>query len=356
VTSRRKFLAQSAAAIAATAAGKTVPTSVDWNERRKQILTRIQLVMGRLPTPSRREPLDMQWIGDPIQRARHVLRRLSFATERTNRGIDRVEAYLLEPSRHDPAGRLPAVLCLHATNRGKEEPAALPPSSLPDTIDPDGHYAVHLAERGYTALAVDHPNLSGGNYTFDTYGLGYASNAMKAVWNNIRAVDLLAGLPDVDPYRIGCLGHSLGGNNTLFTMVFEPRIKVGVSNCGFSSFSKTYPSIARPHHFASPAYMPRIESVFESNSVLIPFDFRDVIAACAPRPILISHAEHDPKLLIEGVRAAVASALPAYDRLGVRTSLGASYFPGGHSFPPEAQAVAYDWLDYWLKGNPTTPS
>jgi len=352
VTSRREFFAHSAAAIAMAGAVKAQPRSAEWDKRRELTLTNLQLVMGLLPTPSPREPLNIQWIGDRIRREQHVIRRLSFATERTKQGIDRVEAYLLEPSKRQATGRLPSVLCLHATNRGKEEPAGLRPPKPQDPIDPDMHYAVHLAERGYATLAVDHPNLSGGNYTFDTYGLGYASNVMKAVWNNIRAVDLLVGLPEVDSSRIGCIGHSLGGNNALFTTVFEPRIKVAVSNCGFSSLSKTYPRTPRPHHFASQAYMPRIESVFESNLIEIPFDFHDVIAACAPRPILISHAEHDPNLLVEGVPASIASALPAYDRLGFRDKLRANYFPGGHGFPSEARAVAYDWLDKWLKGTP----
>jgi dienelactone hydrolase len=347
VTSRRQFISQGAAIIAMAAAAE--PSPADWDKRRNRILTDLQLVMGPRPAPVPREPLDIRWIGDPIPRARHVIRRLSFATEQTKRGIDRVEAYLLEPLRRDATERLPAVLCLHGTNRGKEGPAGLDPPRPQDRIEPDMHYAMHLAERGYVALAPDHPNLSGGNYSFDTYGLGYASNAMKAVWNNIRAVDLLVALPEVDTSRIGCLGHSLGGNSALFTTVFEARIKVAVSNCGFSSLAKSYPRTPRPHHYASPAYMPRIESVFESNPVLIPFDFHDVIAACAPRPLLISHAEHDPNLLVEGVRTSVASGRLAYHRLKAGANIAVSYFPGGHGFPLEARTVAYDWLDKWLR-------
>ena len=31
----------------------------------------------------------------------------------------------------------------------------------------------------------------------------------------------------------GALGHSLGGHNAIFTAVFDPRLKVVVSSCGF---------------------------------------------------------------------------------------------------------------------------
>src|SRR5688572_16426032 len=133
MTSRRQFMSQAAAIIAMAAAVAAEPTSAG-DKRRNQILTNLQLVMGHRPTPATREPLDIRWIGDPIPRARHVMRRLSFATERTKRGIDRVEAYLLEPLRGDATERLPAVLCLHGTNRGKEEPAGLDPPRPQDPI------------------------------------------------------------------------------------------------------------------------------------------------------------------------------------------------------------------------------
>ena len=56
---------------------------------------------------------------------------------------------------------------------------------------------------------------------------------MKAIWNNVRAIDLLESLPEVDPDAIGCVGHSLGGHNGLFTAAFDTRIVVyqGALNC-----------------------------------------------------------------------------------------------------------------------------
>ena len=51
------------------------------------------------------------------------------------------------------------------------------------------------------------------------------SATMKGIVNHRRAVDLLASLPEVDPRRIGVIGHSLGGHNSLFVAAFDPRIK-----------------------------------------------------------------------------------------------------------------------------------
>src|SRR5207249_1652669 len=109
----------------------------------------------------------------------------------------------------------------------------------------------------------------------------YVSGSLKAIWNNMRAVDLLQALPEVDPERIGCIGHSLGGHNTMFTAAFDTRIKALVSNCGFTSFPKYYGGHLKG--WTSIRYMPRIRDVYGMNPERVPFDFTEVVAARAPR-------------------------------------------------------------------------
>ena len=97
------------------------------------------------------------------------------------------------------------------------------------------HYARHLAERGFVTLAPDYPSFGDYPYQFPAED-GYISGTMKAIYDNHRAIDLLQELKQVDPENIGCIGHSLGGHNTIFTSVFDTRIKAMVSNCGFTHF------------------------------------------------------------------------------------------------------------------------
>src|SRR5262249_48880751 len=151
--------------------------------------------------------------------------KISFASEPG----DRVPAWLLVPHASEDSGKKrPAVLCLHQTTPiGKDEPAGL-------GTNPDLAYARELAERGYVTLAPDYPNF--GEYKLDVYELGYASATMKAIWNNKRAVDLLCSLKEVDPSRVGVIGHSLGGHNAIFTALFDRRLKAVVSSCGFNAF------------------------------------------------------------------------------------------------------------------------
>src|SRR5437588_7907531 len=107
---------------------------------------------------------------------------------------------------------------------------------------------------------------------------------MKAIWNNVRAVDLLQSLSGVDAEKIGCIGHSLGGHNAIFTAAFDTRIKALVSNCGFTTFPKYYGGNLKG--WTSDRYMPRIASAYHLKPDAVPFDFTEVIAALAPRAFL----------------------------------------------------------------------
>jgi dienelactone hydrolase len=304
----------------------------DWPKRRERVLANMQLVMGPKPDPSARVALDVQ-IGEEVEMPRYLRKKLTFAAEKN----DRVPAYLLVPLGH--TGRMPAVLCLHQTTRiGKGEPAGLGERE-------NMRYAVHLAERGYVTLAPDYPSF--GDYAYDFAHSKFQSGSMKAIWNNMRAIDLLQALPEVDPERIGCLGHSLGGHNTMFTAAFDTRIKAAVSNCGFTSFAKYYGGNLKG--WTSARYMPRIAAVYDLKPERMPFDFTEVVAAIAPRAFLASAPIHDDNFEVSGVKDCIAAAKPVYDLLGAGEKLAANYPDCKHDFPPEVRKVAYEWLDRWLK-------
>lgn len=310
-----------------------ITTAADWTKRREHILANMQQVMGRLPDDSQRVPLDVR-VEEEIKTDKFVRKKLTFAVEKG----DRLWAYLFVPcgSQEKRAG----VLCLHPTSPklGKGIPAGLGEK-------PDLHYAVHLAERGYVTLAPDYVN--SGDYRFDAYAHGYASATMKGIWNHMRCVDLLQSLPEVDPERIGVIGHSLGGHNSMFMAVFDPRLKCVVSNCGFCRFPRYYGGNLKG--WSHTGYMPRIRSVYHLDPTKMPFDFTEVVAALAPRPFLASAPVRDANFDVQGVKDCIAAAKPVYELFGAADRLAANYPDCEHDFPPDARKVAYDWLDRWLK-------
>jgi dienelactone hydrolase len=313
---------------------RRITTVADWAKRREHILQSMQLVMGRLPDYSSRIPLEVR-IQQDVKTRSFLIRSLTFQAEKG----ERVPAFLLIPAGlKKPA---PAVLCLHQTIAiGKSEPAGLGGSG-------NLAYAIHLAMRGYITLAPDYPSF--GEYPYDFAKSPFKSGSMKAIWNNMRALDLLQGLPEVDGERIGCIGHSLGGHNTMFTAAFDPRIKALVSNCGFTSFSRYYGG--NLNGWTSPRYMPLIASLYHSRPEEMPFDFGEVVASFAPRPILAIAPLHDDNFDNSGVRDVMAAAQPVYDLFHSGEKLKAYYPDCRHDFPEDSRKVAYDWLDRWLKNS-----
>jgi pimeloyl-ACP methyl ester carboxylesterase len=314
----------------------------DWDVRRAHILAHFQEVAGPLPSGERRVPLDVQVISTEEQPG-FVRKKITFAVEPG----DRVPAWLLIPVGPAPGGagtnpRRPAALCLHQTVPiGKDEPVGLGGK-------PDLRYALELARRGYVAIAPDYPGF--GEYKIDVYRLGYVSATMKAIWNNLRAVDVLCGLKEVDAARIGVIGHSLGGHNAIFTALFEPRIKAVVSSCGFNAFPYYYKgNIAGWSH---KGYMPRLRERYQLDLEKVPFDFPELIAALAPRPFFTNSPLHDANFDVEGVRVALAAARPVYELLGVSDRLAVAYPDAQHTFPQAVREQAYAFLDRQLRAEP----
>jgi dienelactone hydrolase len=306
-----------------------VKTRADWARRRKDILAGMQEVMGPLPPPSRKVPLDVK-VEQTYETPKFIRKKISYATEKGCR----VPAYLFLPK--GVRGRVPAVLCPHPTSDiGKGRPAGIGgPYSR--------HYAVHLAERGYVTLAPDYVGF--GEYKWDPYAHGYVSATMKGIWDHMRAVDLLVGLPEVDPERIAVIGHSLGGHNSMFVAVFDPRIKVIVSSCGFNAF-KWYKG-GDLSGWSHRGYMPRIPTYGGWRNM--PFDFHEVVAALAPRPFFVNAPLRDSNFDYRGVQEAVGAAREVYRLLGAADALQVIHPDCEHDFPDAVRDQTYAWLDRQL--------
>jgi acetyl esterase/lipase len=318
-----------------TTEGKAEPiTSVDaWERRRIQVRDAVQEVMGPLPTPREKVPLDVDVIEDSHGDG-YLRRKVAYHTDSPTA---RVRAWLFIPE-HEPGAKLPAVLCLHQTTPvGKDEPAGVAGQR-------HFEYAKELAGRGFVTLAPDYPSF--GEYPYDFDHDDYQSGSMKAMYDNIRAVDLLQSLPEVDAERIGCIGHSLGGHNSIFTAFFEPRIKAVVSSCGFTQFSH-YKS-GDLTGWTSARYMPRIASEYGKKPQRMPFDFTELVAGLAPRAFLAIAPTKDDNFDVEGVRRIVKAAAPIYQLYHAEGALAAEHPDIAHDFPPEMRKKAYEFLEKHL--------
>lgn len=313
--------------------GKRVPiqTPEQWACRRDHVLRNMQQVMGPLPDADRSAPPTYEVL-ETVDFPKYVRKTIRYEADPGGP----VSAFLFLPRNAD--GPRPAMLCLHPTSPlGKRVVAG-------EGEKTNRNYAMELAERGYVALAPDYPGFGDDvDARKRLYEAGYVSCTMKGIWNHLRGVDLLQSLPEVDKERIGCIGHSLGGHNTLFAGVFDPRLKVLVTSCGFTVFAKYMNGDLTG--WTHDGYMPRIAEVYGKDPAKMPFDFTEVLGALAPRTVFINAPLRDANFEVSGVRDAVKAAKTVYALYGAEDRMQAVYPDAEHDFPEEARLRAYALLD-----------
>jgi dienelactone hydrolase len=258
----------------------------------------------------------------------------------------RVPAYLLIPK--EALGgkkKFPAVLALHPTDMQFGHRVLVEQVNKNYRV-----YANELAERGFVVLAPAYPLLA--NYQPDIKVLGWQSGTMKAVWDNIRGLDLLDSLPDVKHGKYGAIGHSLGGHNAIFTSVFDQRIKVIVSSCGFDSFLDYYdgdPKNWQPERgWCQTRYMLKLAE-YRGRLEEIPFDFHELIGALAPHPVFINAPLGDSNFRSHSVDEIVSAASAVYRLYGMPQNLRVEHPDCGHDFPDDVREQAYRWLEEKLR-------
>jgi dienelactone hydrolase len=317
--------------IAANGEQKPLANPLDHGLRRQHILRQMEQVMGPLPSSIIRVPLDIQ-VQSVEDAGKYSRIKLTYQAEPG----DRVPAYLLVP--HAIDSPRPAVLCLHPTHfkLGKAQVCGLGGTA-------SRAYAHELAEAGYVCLAPDYPGFGDYEFDFNQHQEQYASGSMKAIWNNIRGLDLLETLPCVDRDRLAALGHSLGGHNALFTAAFDQRVRCVLSSCGFTAFADYYQGDLTG--WSSDRYMPRIASQYHKRPESMPFDFPEVLAAILPRPIFVNAPVHDSNFAVAGVRKCQASLQPLLGILGEEVSVEFVYPDAEHDFPDAIRQQAYQWLE-----------
>lgn len=314
-----------------TGAVERVRKVADWELRRAEILRGMQTIMGPLPGPEKRVPLDLK-VEEEVDGGDHVRRRISYQSEPGAR----TPAWLLIPKAAlTSESKRAAVLCLHPTNHKIGVRTVVEPGAAANRA-----YALELTQRGYVTLAPSYPQLA--DYQPDLAALGYASGTMKAIWDNMRGLDLLDTLPFVQPGRYAAIGHSLGGHNAVFTAVFDDRIKVIVSSCGLDSFLDYYDGNIKG--WTQNRYMPRLTD-YLTRVADVPFDFQELIGALAPRHVLISAPLSDANFKWQSVDRITTAARPIFKLYQATDHLRILHPDCAHDFPPEVREQAYQWID-----------
>ncbi|MEI9895364.1 MAG: acetylxylan esterase [Chthoniobacter sp.] len=199
-------------------------------------------------------------------------------------------------------------------------------------------------------------------------------------WCLSRAVDYLVTDPALDAKRIAVVGHSRNGKTALLAAAFDDRFALaipsqagcgGTAPCRVSAELSTEGANGRaivetvkrinttfPHWFCGNF------KAFNEQPARLPFDQHELIALCAPRPVLLSCATEDQWANPAGQFEMLRAADPVYqllagDGLGAEQApavsqllpsrLGYYIRPGKHSMTREDWAVWLDYADRWMR-------
>jgi len=242
----------------------------------------------------------------------------------------------------------PALLALHPHGRQYETGKSLVAGLVGDG---SRAYALEAARSGFAVLAPDlmgfedrRPPLPVRKSSYALQGEGFERTlAMRAlaegstlqglILSDLSAcIDALELEPRADVTRLASIGQSFGGQETIFAMLFEPRLRAGIASCGFS-LMEILLERSISHNFA--LYLPG----------MVPgFDFDAIVAALAPKPLFVVAGIRDPIYPVDGVRRVEECARAAYAAAGAPDSLRFHYFDGTHDLPREALLEALAWL------------
>lgn len=319
----------------------SVKSVKEWQQRRAETVRGMERVMGILPGNGKRCPLDVK-VDEETDCGSYVRQLISYQSEPGGR----VPAYLLIPK--DALGgkrKAPGILCLHPTDNTIGHKVVVGLGGRPHR-----QYAAELAERGFVTLAPSYPLLA--NYQPDLKALGWESGTLKAVWDNMRGLDVLEAMPSVNAKAgFGAIGHSLGGHNSVYTGVFDTRIKVIVSSCGLDSYLDYYGGNPKNWElekgWCQTRYMPRLAG-YRGRLEEIPFDFHEMIGALAPRVCFINAPLKDSNFKWDSVDRVVAAAAEVYKLHGKPGNLLVEHPDCDHDFPDAMREQAYKLFEQHL--------
>jgi hypothetical protein len=253
-----------------------------------------------------------------------------------------------------------------------------------------------LVERGYALASFcsgdvdsDRREISDGIYRWLAGGDPSKNNPTNRgsiaawAWGFHRCVDYLVSDRDVDAKRIAAVGHSRNGKTALLAAAYDERIALSIphqAGCGGTAPNRVAPALAAaqangrpiaetikvingnfPHWFNGEF------KTFNDTPDRLPFDQHELVALCAPRPVLFSNAQEDqwanpgqqfevlqaadPVYRFLGVEGLAAKQMPPPRQL-VESRLGYYIREGRHSMTADDWEVFMKFADRHLARKP----
>lgn len=318
-------------------------TREEWAARRTAVREQVLVANGLWPLPEK-TPLNAVVHGK-IERDGYTVEKVFFAS---------TPGHYVCGNLYRPAGKAdaksPGVLFAHghwANGRLHDagEPAAAASVKGGGEPDPDrGRFFLQalpatLARLGFVVFHYDMVGVAdstalphGGGFSDAAAELRLQSAMGLQTWNSVRALDFLAGLPDVDAARIGMTGASGGGTQTFILAAIDDRL------------AAAFPAVMVSTGMQGGC-------VCENCSYLrVGTGNVELAALFAPKPLGLSGADDWTK---EIATKGAPELRALYTLLGQPDHFTArAWLEYGHQYNVHARQMMYAWFRRHLQGRP----
>lgn len=308
----------------------------EWNKRREEIRAKWHGMMGAWPPLIERPEVEILSTEQREDFTQHQIRFLWTPKEKTT-------GYLLIPN--EPTGPLPAVLSVYyepetAIGLGKEH----------------RDFAYQLTKRGFVTLSLGTTEATAAK-TYSLYWPSLEDTQVEPLsmlaYAAANAWFVLASREEVNPVRIGIVGHSFGGKWAMFaSCLFDDFTCAAWSDPGI--VFDTRPSV----NYWEPWYLGYHPKPWRKRGVITEenpgrglypellskgLDLHELHALMAPRPFLVSGGSEDPPKRWQ----ALNHSIEVNRMLGYKNRVAMTNRPD-HSPNAESNEVIYRFFEHFL--------
>jgi pimeloyl-ACP methyl ester carboxylesterase len=257
---------------------------------------------------------------------------------------DGTRGELYYPKGTKPDAKLPTVIWLH----GFSYPMGY---MWVYRSKPDLHPILALVEAGYAVFAFDQTGHGSRTDEFATFfdRFPHWSRMGRMVSDTSAAIDTLQKDGMVDPNRIYLYGYSMGGMIAMYTAALDQRVKGAVSICGFTPMRTDTADRGTGGLARFSVVLPLVPRLgfFIGNESKLPYDYNELMATIAPRPVYVLEPQLDRDATPSDVHGAVDQAKKVFGLYNATDKLVLDE-PFDYNRLPE---VSQDRIVKWMTDN-----
>jgi dienelactone hydrolase len=221
------------------------------------------------------------------------------------------------------------------------------------------YHPAWFATHGYACLILDTlqlgeiEGLHHGTYREKMWwwhARGYSPAGVE-LWNGIRALDYLETRPEVDRTRIGVTGRSGGGAYSWWLAAADDRIRAAVPVAGIADL-RAHLLEGSSGRLANGVIAGHCDCMYFTNTHR--WDFAQVAALIAPRPVLLGNSDEDTIFPVPGYRRIAEKVRKVYALYGAEEKFDLLETKGLHKDTPELRIGINRWMNRWLRDDVTT--